>query len=385
MKLKTCYYCGTKYSEEENRCPLCGQTEIEPEEVEEEVVASAAPVFVDDDDDDDMEYEPENKKEFVRSERKQNIVSAVVCVILALVVIAGILFILSSVGVFGPKNPAKDPSLNLPVNQDPAATVLCTGLEVTPASVSFAANGATAKITAAAQPANCTEQVVYASSNEAVATIAADGTVTAVGEGSASITVTCGSQIKTVAVICSFESAPPVVPGNVDMSKLSISNPDFTLFSVGESTKVSVKGLPDGVDVKIEWESGNPDVATVVDGKITAVAKGTTKVYAIINGTKGPECIVRCSIKESSSEPVVDTGVKLSHTDVTLRTVGEVFTIRLSKDGVKLANVTWTSTKNDVCTVSATGVVTAVANGTAKVEGVFEGKTYSCIVRCVLN
>ena len=56
-------------------------------------------------------------------------------------------------------------------------------------------------LTATATPTDTTDEVLWSSSDESVATVA-DGVVTVVGLGSATITATCGEQTATCAVSC---------------------------------------------------------------------------------------------------------------------------------------------------------------------------------------
>lgn len=66
--------------------------------------------------------------------------------------------------------------------------------------------GDTKQVTATADPADADDAdainkaITYASDNEAIATVAADGTITAVAEGTANITATSGSFTATVKV-----------------------------------------------------------------------------------------------------------------------------------------------------------------------------------------
>lgn len=76
----------------------------------------------------------------------------------------------------------------------------CTGLSVSPTTVSFTALNATQQLTVTKTPADTTDTVSYASSNENVATVSSSGLVTCVGVGSATITVMCGTQSATCAV-----------------------------------------------------------------------------------------------------------------------------------------------------------------------------------------
>ncbi|KAF0510683.1 hypothetical protein GBP26_01395 [Pediococcus acidilactici] len=69
-------------------------------------------------------------------------------------------------------------------------TVAVTGVGINPATASIKVGGTT-KLTATVAPDNATNKAVtYKSSNEAIATVAPDGTVKALKEGTANITGT---------------------------------------------------------------------------------------------------------------------------------------------------------------------------------------------------
>lgn len=76
------------------------------------------------------------------------------------------------------------------------------------------AKGGNAKLTATVNPADATDKTVtWTTSNDKVATVAADGTVTAVGEGTAVITATAGgktAQCSVTVVNCLHTSKSPV-------------------------------------------------------------------------------------------------------------------------------------------------------------------------------
>lgn len=76
----------------------------------------------------------------------------------------------------------------------------CTGLTVSPTTISFTTLNATQQLTVTKTPADTTDAVSYASSNESVATVSSSGIVTCVGVGTATITVMCGEQSATCAV-----------------------------------------------------------------------------------------------------------------------------------------------------------------------------------------
>lgn len=70
--------------------------------------------------------------------------------------------------------------------------VPCTGVSISQSTLTFTELGATATLTATVTPVDTTEAVTWSSSDTDVATVA-DGLVTSVGIGSATITAYCGT------------------------------------------------------------------------------------------------------------------------------------------------------------------------------------------------
>ncbi|MDE6300738.1 MAG: leucine-rich repeat protein [Muribaculaceae bacterium] len=132
--------------------------------------------------------------------------------------------------------------------------------------------GGQQKFTATVQPANTTDPtIVWSSDNEAVAKVAADGTVTAVAVGTANIKASCGE----VSATCKVTVNPIVA------STVSIDHMDLTLV-IGEQGKLTATVQPSNTtDPTIVWSSDNEAVAKVAaDGTVTAVAAGTTNIKA---------------------------------------------------------------------------------------------------------
>ncbi len=77
--------------------------------------------------------------------------------------------------------------------------VPCTGITLSESSISLNTIGGTQTITPTVTPNDCTDNVIWTSSDDAVATVT-NGVVTAVGIGTATITATCGSFSDTCSV-----------------------------------------------------------------------------------------------------------------------------------------------------------------------------------------
>lgn len=196
------------------------------------------------------------------------------------------------------------------------------------------------------------KEITWESSNPNVATVSADGVVTAVGGGSATITATSGTY--------SAECTVTVIQPGVSLSRSSVS------VFIGESTTLSATVVPSGTSVT--WSSDNTNVATVSGGKVTAVGGGSTTIRAKITHS-GQSYTATCTVT------VITPSVSLSASSISL-TVGnsQTLTANTSPSG---SSVSWSSSNKSVATVSG-GKVTAVAEGSATITAqiTYDGKTY---------
>lgn len=78
--------------------------------------------------------------------------------------------------------------------EQPAATVTCTALTLSTNTVTFEEAEQFYGITYTREPADCTEEVLFSSDNESIATVNQQGKIVAVNAGSAVITAKCGTQ-----------------------------------------------------------------------------------------------------------------------------------------------------------------------------------------------
>ena len=145
-------------------------------------------------------------------------------------------------------------------------------------------------LTATVVPDNATDKTVtWRSSDERVATVS-KGVVTAVGEGSATITATAGNESATCKVNVSI---PRVEVESITLNKTSLElkvDEKFTLiYEINPSN---------ATDNEVIWTSDHPEIATVEDGVVMAVAVGTAKITASVGG-KTAECEIAVIAKDS--------------------------------------------------------------------------------------
>ena len=209
--------------------------------------------------------------------------------------------------------------------------------------------GETIDLTATVSPENATDKTVtWSSSDSGVATVS-DGKVTAVSVGSSTITARCGN--------AKSECAVTVSP--IEVISVTLDQTSLTL-TAGETIDLTATVSPENAtDKTVTWSSSDSDVATVSDGKVTAVSVGSSTITARCGNVKS-ECAVTVS-------PIEVTSVTLDQTSVTL-TAGETvrLTATVSPDNATDKTITWTSSNTSFATVK-NGEVTAVAVGSATV------------------
>lgn len=144
--------------------------------------------------------------------------------------------------------------------------------------------GNTETLTATVKPDDATDKAVsWKSSDDKIATVDANGKVTAIKVGEATITATAGE--KSVACKVVVQKKPVPVSGiSLDQSSIEIHE--------GETKTLTATVLPnDATDKTVTWKSSKPSVATVEDGVITALAVGETTISASA-GDKTATCKV---------------------------------------------------------------------------------------------
>lgn len=170
------------------------------------------------------------------------------------------------------------------LTQQPSATVAVTveastepALTLDKTQVTLSVGGTDTVVAAAV---NSEEAVTWSSDNTNVATVA-DGTITAVAPGTATVTATLGTTGVTVTVTVTVTA--PVV--------LSIT-PEALTLGAGKDSSLTYGIKHNNADLDnptatITWTSDNEAVATVdANGKITALAGGTATITATLTGLK---------------------------------------------------------------------------------------------------
>lgn len=145
--------------------------------------------------------------------------------------------------------------------------------------------GMTERLVASLSPANATETGVEWSCAGTNASVAADGTVTAVALGSAVITAR--------SVDGSFEASCTVTVIPVPVSGVSLDRATLSL-QAGHSDTLTAEVHPgNAANQAISWSSSDNTIATVLDGQVFALKAGNATVtVTTVDGAYTASCVV---------------------------------------------------------------------------------------------
>ena len=237
---------------------------------------------------------------------------------------------------------------------------VATTVTVAPSSATLYALSDTIRLTATVLDQNGQVMtgvpVNYSSSAESVATVDGSGLVTAVGNGSATVTGTSGTA-----------SGRAVVTVEQRVAEVRVSPDSVTLFAIGDTVRL----VAEAVDSKghavvaaqlFDWSSDEAVATVDTTGLVTAVGNGRAVVTATSGTASGSATV---TVEQRVAE------VRVSPDSVTLFAIGDTVRLvaeALDSNGLAVANAEFEwSSDEAVATVDTTGLVTAVAYGSATV------------------
>jgi uncharacterized protein YjdB len=238
---------------------------------------------------------------------------------------------------------------------------------VTPAAAVRVGQGAALSATAldstGASVAGCAP-VVWSSSNATVATVRNDGVLTAIGQGSTTITVASGGRSATALITVSPLSVAALAVAPATTSVL-VGQTATLVATARDSTGVILTGRV------VSWSSANAAIASVSSsGVVSAISAGSTTITATSEGVTATAAVTVGRVPVASVSITPGSGLLFAGQSVTLTATA------LDSVGSPLTGRTavWASSVPSIATVSAAGVVSAVAPGQATVSVVIEGK-----------
>src|SRR5213080_1316179 len=248
------------------------------------------------------------------------------------------------------------------------STVPVASVTVSPSTASVPV-GQTVQLTATPKDASGNplsgRPVSWGSSNTAVATVSGSGVVTGVTAGAATITATSEGQSGTTTITV---STVPVASVTVSPSTASVQ--------VGQTVQLTatskdasgnpLSGRP------VSWGSSDRAAARESAGRVVAgVTAGAATITATSEGQSGTATVT------VSTVPVASVTVSPSTASVQVGQTVQLTATPKDASGNPLSGrtVSWGSSNTAVATVTASGLVTGKAAGTATITATSEGKS----------
>ena len=221
-------------------------------------------------------------------------------------------------------------------------------------------------------------EFTWSSQDEQYVTVDQNGVVTAVGLKKESLD---SDEVSPVSVYVKYLNGAdecqvtvlPLAPTKVEI----VSEANTIEVDPAESIQLVAKLYPEDADLTdITWSTNFATVAKV-DSK-TGVLTGVSSGFAVIRASYNERIFDEINVRVNAVEPQV---VEIVPSSLTLsKGMKERLSVKLTPSNAS-GNLIWTSDDMSVATVdSETGVVTAVAKGTAKIKVQIGKVSATCVV-----
>ncbi len=233
--------------------------------------------------------------------------------------------------------------------------------------------GSSESLTVTLSPNNASiKDILWVSSNPAIAIVDENGTITALKAGTATITArtTDGSNLSASCAVTVLQRM---------VTSITLNKSSTSLYTGDSETLVATVSPSNASNKTVSWSSSKTSVATVdQNGKVTAVKAGTATIT--VRTTDGSNLSASCTVTVWQ----LATGITLNSDDFSLYVgYGKTLSAIITPDDATNKNVTWSSSNSTVATVNTSGYVTAKRIGTATITAKTKdgsNLTASCMV-----
>ena len=246
-----------------------------------------------------------------------------------------------------------------------------TSVSLNKSEITLAGPGATETLIATVEPDYATDtSVSWSSTADSVASVDEDGEVTAVAQGTTTITATSNDDpSKSASCIVTVVGSSYVPVESLSISPVSATAPagrliyfDFTILpanATNKGVKCSTNASISDSSVAIVYTGGDDRVGVLTQNP------GTTTLTAF---AKDNESITATATITVVADTVPVTGVTLDRSALAMNTGDTVkLTATVEPSNADDKTVSWSSDDTSVATVSSNGTVTAVGAGTATI------------------
>ena len=189
---------------------------------------------------------------------------------------------------------------------EPAAPIEVTAIALKASTTIAIGDTETLTVTYTPADANTGKALTWKSDNTAVAIVDANGVVKGIAAGTANITATSTTN-PAITATCAVTVQAVAVTG-VSLNKTSIN------LQVGGSETLTTTVTPaNATNKEIIWNTSDGSIATINNGKVTAVSAGKTTITATtVDGNK----TATCTVTVTAGPPVPSTGLTTHYPEV---------------------------------------------------------------------
>lgn len=323
-----CDVCGTSYPETATQCPICGcvrpsDVNVVAGDTEEKTAAqSGSYTYVKGgrfsktnvkrrnrtQHSNETPVEASNKAQKKQNGSRDTGLVVAICILL-MAIVAVVVYIALHFFNPGQEQPVGGNAVDTSaITESTVLEIPCTDIVISKTSVELGSLNAVYLLNVTPSPADTTDVPVFVSSDEAIATVNADGKIVAAAPGEATITITCGTASAECKVVCNFEIAENTETEETTaetqqqqqeeqevVEGYKISHSDVSLKLNGEpqdkSFKIHIRD-GNGKSAEVTWTAKDPTICEVSGNTITALKAGKTEVSTTFEG-ETYTCIIR--------------------------------------------------------------------------------------------
>ena len=215
--------------------------------------------------------------------------------------------------------------------------------------------GTTTTLVATINPNDTTEDTTkkWESSNTNVVTVDENGMVTAVGRGSAEVTVTVGNKKATATI----EVLVPITSVQINKDKVEVVKNQTVILSAIINPSDTTE------DTTVTWESDDPSIATVDEnGVVTGKSEGVVVIRGTLQNGMEISSEVTVTIIPVDSISFEDKEITILKGKETLLNV-----LINPSNATEIENIAWESSDDTIITVDENGRIRGLKAGTATI------------------